>query len=130
MYVIIVGAGPVAQTLARRVTDEGHELALIVENVEIAEQMADRFPRALVIRGTGTDEAALRHARGQECDAFFAVDEDDSRTMVACLLARDRFNMKRVVALSSCCEDEPAFSALSIDNVCAPEVLVNALMAV
>ncbi|MHB9002556.1 MAG: NAD-binding protein [Coriobacteriia bacterium] len=128
MNVIIVGAGRVAQTLARKMSDEGHELTLVVESTEIADQMAVRFPRALVIRGSGTSESVLRDARAQDCDAFYAVDEDDSHTMVACLLARDRFHIKNIVALASACEDLPAFTALEINSVCGPDVLVDALL--
>lgn len=128
MNVIIVGAGRVAQTLARKMSDQGHELTLVVESTDIADQMAVRFPRALVIRGSGTSESALQDARAQECHAFYAVDEDDSHTMVACLLARDRFHVKNIVALASACEDLPAFSALDINSVCAPDVVVDALL--
>ena len=129
MYAIIVGAGVVAQALASRISEDGGQLALVVESHEAAEQLADEFPRALVIHGSGTDETALRDARAQECDAFYAVEEDDSRTIVACLLARERFNIPRVVALSSACQDAPAFSALSINTVCEPSVVVDALLA-
>lgn len=129
MNVIIVGAGSVAQGLAQRLTEEDHQVALIIENTQAAEQLAAQFPRALVIRGPGTDEMALKHAQAQDCDAFFAVEDNDSHAMVACLLARERFKIPCVVALSTACEDSPAFSALSINCVCGPDVLVDALLA-
>lgn len=117
-----------AQTLARRMSDEGHELALVVESTDVADQMSVRFPRALVIRGSGTSESALRDACAHECNTLYAVDEDDSHTMVACLLARNQFHVKNIVALASACEDLPAFSALSINTICAPDILVDALV--
>jgi trk system potassium uptake protein TrkA len=129
VYAIVVGAGPTAQELADRLRAGGHQIAFVISNAEAVERMAVRFPTALVIRGTGTDEATLRDAGADECDALFALDDDDSHTMVACLLARERFHVKHVVALATACEDMPAFSALSIMSVCAPEVLAENLLA-
>lgn len=128
MYVIIVGSGPVARSLGRRFTKNGNQIAFVIDDTHEAEQMADRFPRALVIRGSGADEVALEHARAQDCDAFFAVGEDDSQTMVACLLARERFEIEHVVALAVDCEHAPAFAALGIHSVCGPDVVVDALV--
>lgn len=128
MYVIIVGSGLVARSLGRRLSMGGNQIAFVVEDTREAEQMADRFPRALVIRGSGADEVALQHARAEDCDALFAVSEDDSQTMVACLLARERFGIEHVVALALDCEHVPAFAALNIHSVCGPDVVVEALV--
>jgi Trk K+ transport system NAD-binding subunit len=100
----------------------------VVDEVHIAEDLASRFPRALVIMGSASDERVLKAARATEADALFAVDEDDSHNMVACLLAKQQFSIEHVVALAAHCEDKPAFSALEILNVCAPEVVVGALV--
>jgi trk system potassium uptake protein TrkA len=128
MQTIIVGSGPVADALTRRLTESDHQVSRVVDEVHIAEDLASRFPRALVVLGSGSDERALRAARAAEADVLFAVDEDDSHNMVACLLAKQQFSIEHVVALAAQCEDKPAFSALDILNVCAPEVVVSALV--
>jgi Trk K+ transport system NAD-binding subunit len=100
----------------------------VIDAPSLAEDMACRFPKSLVIQGSGSDGHALQDARASQADMLFAVDEDDSRNMVACLIAKQRFSIKHVVALASACEDKPAFSALEIVSICAPDVVVDALV--
>jgi trk system potassium uptake protein TrkA len=103
-------------------------VTFIATDRQSADTLSDAFPDALVLHGTGTNEAALRRARAEGCDVLFSVGPDDCRALVASLLARERFGVKSVIALTNAEEDTPAYTALSIDSVCAPAVLAQALI--
>lgn len=128
MNAIVVGAGATAVELGARLRDAGSSVIFIATDREAAESLADVFPNALVLLGTGTYETALRQARPERCDILFSVGPDDNHALVASLLARERFGIQRVVALTASAEDLPAFEALSIESICVPIVLAEALL--
>lgn len=128
MQAVIVGGGPIAYALARRLIDGRNEVTLVIDTFEVAEDMALEFPAALVIKGNGVDERSLKDAQAGESDALFAVHDDDSHNMAACLLAKERFGVENVVALATSCDDKRTFKALGIKTVCTPDLVVDALI--
>jgi trk system potassium uptake protein TrkA len=128
MQAIIVGADSSTCSLAERLLDQHHEVSLVVSDPHRAEEIALRFPEALVVCGPGTDRQSLAHARAMDADAIFALADSDSSNIVTCLLAERLFNIPTRMALSSCADDVVAFEALGIDCLCGPRIIADAMI--
>lgn len=128
MNAIVVGVGTVAEELGTQLRGSGWSVAFIATSPAGAESLAGTFPDALVLLGAGTFETALKDARAEKCDVVFSVGPDDAHTLVASLLARERFGVARVVALTQAADSLPAFEALSVEPVCAPAVLAREMI--
>ncbi len=87
MYIIIIGAGEVGSHLARVFIEDGHEVAI----VEIDEDLASRLDaslNALVVRGSGVNAGILKGAGVARADLFLALTSIDEVNLIACMAAR------------------------------------------
>jgi trk system potassium uptake protein TrkA len=125
VYIVIVGGGKVGFYLAKELVEAGHE-ALVIEQVgskvaEIAETLGE-----IVMRGDGCEAATLKEAGTERADLFLAVTGEDEANLVACQVARHRFNVRRVVARINNPKNEAIFRKLGIDvTVSATSVILS-----
>ncbi|MDT8286817.1 MAG: Trk system potassium transporter TrkA [Elusimicrobiales bacterium] len=87
MYIVIVGAGEVGSHLARVFVSEGHEVAVIEQDAELAARL-DASLDALVVAGSGVNPAVLRQAGVKRADLILAVTAGDEVNLIACMTAR------------------------------------------
>jgi trk system potassium uptake protein TrkA len=87
MQVLIVGAGEVGFHIAEILSQEGHDVALIDKDPELARRASERLD-ALVIVGNGASKRTLREARVARADILIAVTDTDEVNMVACMAAK------------------------------------------
>lgn len=86
MYILIVGAGEVGSYVADALVREGHEVAIVEADEEIARRL-DASMNALVVHGSGVDPAVLRRAGLGDADLFLAVTAIDEVNLIACMTA-------------------------------------------
>ena len=88
--VTIVGGGEVGFHLARRLTDDPRDfiVTLIEADQNRCEYLSQRLPKAMIIRGDGTDQELLLEENAAEADAFIAVSTDDEKNLISCLVAK------------------------------------------
>ena len=96
MKIIIIGNGKVGYTLARQLSGEDHDLALIDRKAE-ALQNADSALDILCIEGSGASINVLREADVQHADLAIAVTGSDELNIVCCLIAK-KLGARRTVA--------------------------------
>lgn len=128
MQAIIVGGDTIACCIADRLLHERHGVSIIEEDPRRAEELAMRYPSALVVCGAGTDSVSLTHARAADADVIFALAGSDSANIVTCLLSERLFGIRNRLALSACARNDIAFRALDIECICGPESVATALI--
>lgn len=87
MYVVIVGAGEVGSYVAGILVREGHEVAVVEANEELARRL-DATLNALVVHGSGVSPAVLQRAGVERADLLLAVTAIDEVNLIACMTAR------------------------------------------
>lgn len=127
MYAIVVGDDRIAEEIAARMARAGAEVGIVASHN--ADDLAMSLPEALVIRGAGGDARALEAAGGRIADVVVAACADDAANIAACVEAKRLFGVERVVALSRCPDNAPAFDALDVSVVCATDLIVTALLS-
>ncbi len=97
MYVVIMGCGRVGSQLAKVLTLEGHEVAVIDKNEAAFERLNPRFPGLKVV-GIGFDIDVLEEAGTEKADAFVSVTNGDNSNVVGARIAKNRFRVPKVIA--------------------------------
>ena len=114
MYIIVIGGGKVGYYLARALLDEGHEI-LVVEKSPTRTEFIRNELGSVCIRGDGCEVATLTEAGTGRAEMFIAVTGDDEDNLVACQVAKHKFNVPRTVARINNPKNEAIFKELGID---------------
>ncbi|MCE5192474.1 MAG: TrkA family potassium uptake protein [Candidatus Cryosericum sp.] len=114
MYIVIAGGGKVGSYLAHRLVDKGHSVAVIEQDAGACAALSD-WGKALVINGDCCDLGALIDAGIEKTDRFAAVTGDDANNLVACQLAKVRFNVPLTTARINDPRNEDIFHKLGVD---------------
>ncbi|MCM8768020.1 MAG: NAD-binding protein [Candidatus Omnitrophica bacterium] len=113
MNVIIVGAGNVGYYLAERLSDKNY-VVLIEKEPKLSEKVAEKL-NCLVINGDGCNPEILKKAGIKKADVVAAVTGNDEDNLIICQIAKEIFNVKRVVARINNPKDEKTFYELGVD---------------
>jgi trk system potassium uptake protein TrkA len=104
MFVLIVGAGRVGSSLARRMLKDGHEVSCLDEDpesharleIELDKPWEDMGGQFTV--GTALEIEALTAAGIDRADVFVASTDGDNTNIVIAQIASRRFNVPTVIA--------------------------------
>lgn len=125
MYILIVGGGEVGFYLAKVLISEGHEVLIIEKEAGLSRHLADELG-SIVFRGDGCEASVLDEAGAGRADMLVAVTGDDEDNLVACQVAKYRFNVPRTIARLGNPGYEPLFSKLGIDvTVSSTELILS-----
>ena len=98
VHVIVVGCGRVGASLAVRLVDEGHTVAVIDKRGSAAfSRLPEDFPGRL-ISGFGFDRDRLAEAGVEEADALAAVTSGDNWNILVARIARETYGVESVIA--------------------------------
>lgn len=97
MKVIIMGCGRVGEQLAHIMSDEGHQIVVIDYNQDALNRLGPDFPGKM-IKGVGFDHDVLISAGIETADAFAATSSSDNANILAARIARNIYQVPRVVA--------------------------------
>jgi trk system potassium uptake protein TrkA len=125
MYIMIVGGGKVGYYLAKQLVEDGHEVLVIEKDAAKCKQIADELGD-IVVRGDGCEGITLEAAGTGRADLFIAVTGDDEDNLVACQVAKNKFNVGRTVALINNPKNEAIFKKLGIDTAVSSTALILA----
>jgi len=114
MYIIIIGGGKVGYYLGRALLDEGHEILVVEKDSDRNEFICGELG-SVCIRGDGCEVATLTEVGTGRADMFIAVTGDDEDNLVACQVAKHKFNVPRTIARISNPKNETIFKKLGID---------------
>src|SRR5450432_2452541 len=92
-----MGCGRVGSTIAHILEDQGHSVAVIDQDAESFRKLRPGY-KGSRITGIGFDRDVLAEAGIEHADAFAAVSSGDNSNVIAARVARESFNVHRVVA--------------------------------
>src|SRR5206468_7148849 len=97
MYIIVVGAGKVGWNLARELLEKEHEVT-VIENDRNRYLTVEQELEHVVQYGDASELWVLERAGIQRADLVIAVTGDDEDNMLICQMARDKYDVERIVA--------------------------------
>jgi len=97
VHIVIMGCGRVGSTIAHILEDQGHAVAVIDQDPEAFRKLRSGF-KGSKITGIGFDRDVLIEAGIEQADAFAAVSSGDNSNVISARVARESFNVARVVA--------------------------------
>jgi trk system potassium uptake protein TrkA len=114
MYIIIVGGGEVGYHLARILLSDGHEVLILEQDAARCERLCEELGE-VVYRGDGCEAATLNAVGTGRADMLVAVTDGDEDNLVACQVAKHKFNVPRTIARITNPKNETIFEMLGID---------------
>jgi len=114
VYIIIIGGGRVGYYLSKELLDEGHEVLVIERDAKKVEHIEEDLG-SICMQGDGCETATLDEAGTERANLFIAVTNEDEDNLVACQVAKHKFNVPRIIARISNPKNELLFKKLGID---------------
>lgn len=124
MYIIIVGGGVVGYHLSQALIEEGHEVLVIEKDAKKCERFLDELG-SVCMRGDGCETSTLAEAGASRADLLIATTNEDEDNLVACQVAKHKFNVSRTIARVNNPKNEKLFKKLGID---CPISITNILL--
>jgi len=97
VHVIVVGCGRVGSGLAASLESQGHSVAVIDRRAEAFRRLPSGFSGASIV-GVGFDRDRLLEAGIERAGALASVTNGDNSNIVVARVAREAFQIERVVA--------------------------------
>ena len=121
--VMVLGGGKITYYLLRLLTSMGMRVKVIEMDANKCQEMAEIFPKALIIHGDGTDQEILRSENIESMEGFVAVTGMDEENILASMLAKEH-GVEKVIAKVT----RPGYSKLAmsigVENVITPQKLI------
>ncbi len=117
MNVVIVGCGRVGALLAANLDAKAHNVTVIDPSAESFNRLPQEFSGRTVL-GSGTDIDVQKRAGVEQADALIACTPGDNRNIAACQIAREMFQVPKVVARINDPLREKIFRDLGLHTVC------------
>ena len=127
MYIIVIGAGRVGYYLTKALLNEGHEVLTIEKNVNVCQTINEELGN-VCMRGDGCEAATLQEIGTGRADMLVAVTGDDEDNLVACQVAKYKFNVPRTIARIRNPRNEALFKKLGVDvTVSSTDIILEAI---
>ena len=120
MYVLACGGGKVGANLTRLLLRSGHEVTLIEQRGDRFAALEEEFEH-VVHRGDGTELFVLERAGiRRPPDLVLAVTGDDEDNLIICQIAKEKYNVPKVIARVNDPRNQAHFDLLGISpTICA-----------
>lgn len=115
--IVILGCGRVGSTLARQMSSEGHDVAVIDFTSDAFRRLGTKFKGQRFV-GSGLDQDLLRKAGLDHADVFIAVTQGDNTNIMAAQIAREVFAATRVAARIYDPNRAQAYREMGISTFC------------
>jgi trk system potassium uptake protein len=115
--IVILGCGRVGARLATMMDREGHSISVIDYSSEAFRRLEPNFSGSTMV-GNGVDEEVLIRAGIKKADAFVAVTNGDNRNIMASQIAKEIFNVKKVVCRIYDPIRESTYNELGLETIC------------
>ena len=127
MKVVIVGGGKVGFYVAKTLIENGTDIAVIEQDKQACELIADELDIP-VICDDGTTVEALLQAGTVNADVFIAVTGSDEANIVAGQIAQRKFQVDRVIARANDPKNVEAMKLLGIDIAVSSTQIITDLI--
>src|SRR5919108_4152454 len=129
MYLLIAGGGKVGANLARTLVRQGkHEVTLIEQRRDRFERLEHEFEHQVQL-GDATEIFVLERAGiARPPDVVAALTGDDEDNLIICQLAREKYDVPKVIARVNDPRNEPHFDLLGVSPTVSATSMVLALI--
>jgi len=125
MYIVVIGGGRVGYYLAKALLHEGHEVTIVEKKVNYCEIINDEMG-SICVHGDGCETTTLEEIGTRRADILIAVTGDDEDNLVACQVAKHKFNVDRTIARIRNPQNKTIFKKLGIDvTVSSTDVILE-----
>jgi trk system potassium uptake protein TrkA len=114
MYIIVVGGGRLGYYLTKALLDEGHEVLIIEKDAAISQTINNELG-SVCLRGDGCEAMTLAQAGTSRANMLIAVTGEDEDNLVACQVAKYKFEVPRTIARVRNPKNEALFRQLGVD---------------
>lgn len=128
LSVVILGCGRVGSTLARQMSLEGHAVTVVDLTSDAFRRLGTKFKGQRLV-GTGLDRDTLLKARLDKADVFIAVTQGDNTNIMAAQIARQVFNVPKVIARVYDPIRAQAYREMGIFTLCTTTLAANLIHA-
>ena len=98
MFVLVIGGGRTGSHLTSLLLSQGHKVRLIEHRPDTLVNIHRELPSEAVFEGEGSDPQVLETAGIKQAQVVAAVTSDDAENLVICVLARQVYGVKRIIA--------------------------------
>lgn len=95
LNIIIVGGGKVGSTLVEQLAKEGHDIAIIDQDIKVVETLTNTYD-AMGIVGNGASYSTQIEAGIEKADLFIAVTGSDELNLLCCTVAKRAGNLAAI----------------------------------
>jgi trk system potassium uptake protein TrkA len=128
MNILIVGCGNVGVCLARILSGQGHDVAVVDRSQAALQRLGPDF-EGIAISGIPVDQDVLRSAGIESCDAVMAVTADDNLNLMVSQIAQQLFHVRRVITRVLDIDREDVFSRFGLSTVCPTRLTAAAMLS-
>jgi trk system potassium uptake protein TrkA len=127
VYIIVVGAGKVGWNLARELLEKEHEVT-VIESDRRRYLTVEQELEHNVSYGDASELWVLERAGIQRADMVIAVTGDDEDNMLICQVAREKYEVERIIARVNNPRNKSHFDLLGIKpSVSATDLILRLL---
>lgn len=116
MYIIIIGCGRLGSTLAKELSDNGHDICILDRDDENLDRLGSGF-NGLRIKGVEYDNDKLMEAGIDKADALLAVTHDDNVNITVSMIADRVHNVPKVIARVNEPSKKFIYETIGIDTI-------------
>tara|TARA_B100001167_G_C16770329_1_gene306790 strand:- start:684 stop:1103 length:420 start_codon:yes stop_codon:yes gene_type:complete len=116
MYVVILGAGRVGSSLASWFLDSGSEVA-VIDSDKKKTQILDEALGKICVLGDGANISVMEEAGLTRTDMFIATTGEDHINLIACQIARGKFEVHSTVSVLNEANNGKLFDMAGIDFI-------------
>jgi trk system potassium uptake protein TrkA len=116
MYIIIIGCGRLGSTLAKELSDNGHDICILDRDDENLERLGSGF-NGLRIKGVEYDNDKLMEAGIDRADALLAVTHDDNVNITVSMIADRVHKVPKVIARVNEPNKKFIYETIGIDTI-------------
>ena len=120
--VMILGGSKIGFKTARDLCQSKFRVKLIENDKEIAFDLADNLPKALVINGDGRNVELLEEESISDMDAFISVTGNSETNIMSCLVAKSK-GVKKTIALVENMDYYQLSQSIGIDTLINKKLL-------
>jgi len=120
--VMILGGSPIGYKTAKDLCKSKFNVKLIEGKKNVAEDLADELPEALIICGDGRNVEILEEENISQMDAFIAVTGNSETNIMSCLLAKSK-GVKKTIALVENMDYYQLSQSIGIDTLINKKLL-------
>ena len=117
MNIIILGCGRMGSTMAMMLARDGHDVTVIDQDPDAITRRLRDFEGKTVV-GNGLDPDVLKRAGIEHADAFVAVTNGDNRNITSVQIAKEIFNVPKVLSRIYDPMRAAAYEQLGIPTLC------------